>query len=289
MKPVQILSCFIALTGLLIGTGEANAQSFKKYLKSSSSSQKNFKYIPKSKLRLPQSSTPKFNGLPSPQGMAKHQPQFKKPNLTKKPQLNSPVIPQFTPKQPMMPKLPDYVKKPNKPWIPPQGNFNPKLVPEKLPKLPLQPLLPGPQVIPVPPVLPKPPVKPLPIPIPYPIPQPMPTPQPCPSPVPGGCVAPAQPVLGVYLMPVTLPVPGGHVQGLKVTSVYRHRPLYGQDAFGTQREYRFRSGADIILGINGSPVSQIADVRATLTFGWNTLSIWDSQTHAFGQYQIFID
>lgn len=159
----------------------------------------------------------------------------------------------------------------------------------------------GPQVVPSPggqttpfvmPVQPA-PVHPTPAPV-YPKPGcsktiPMPTVIPSPSPYPTPAPVPAQPVLGAYLLPVSMHTGGGLVQGLKVTSVYRHRALYGEDAFGTQRQYRFRAGADVILAINGVQVSRVCDVKQNLNYGWNTLSVWDSATHAYGDYQIFID
>jgi hypothetical protein len=94
--------------------------------------------------------------------------------------------------------------------------------------------------------------------------------------------------LGVQASPFRLSTPNGLIEGARVTSDSARRVLYHTDSNGTRRQMRFRVGYDVILSVNGNSVRNSQDVLNHLTFGWNTLEIWDRYTGITGSYEVNI-
>lgn len=120
--------------------------------------------------------------------------------------------------------------------------------------------------------------------------QPMPVPvvvqqvvQPAPAPVP-----PA--MIGIAVTPVTVRVGNAApFAAVRVDTDTLKRPLLQPNGFGGWNTFQFRTGFDVIRGVNGVGVNNAAGVTANLVKGWNKIVVYDTGTGVGGEYHVHCD
>lgn len=96
------------------------------------------------------------------------------------------------------------------------------------------------------------------------------------------------PPIGIHVQPYRKVNEHSHEiwEGVRVVRDSKRRPLHRRDNNGRWRHYHFRVGYDVIVQVNGMPVSSARDVLSETRHGWNELYIYDIKTRVLARYKV---